>query len=163
MEKIYLFAEETKRVIAEAVALSGCTVPVHEIEVQYQPAPHRPPSGLPTARQAVYAFFYKSTCLKVGKAGPLSAARFTSQHYGPHAPNTLAKSIVGGKDRLLPIVSSEAAGDLQTDDEKLIGQWLKKHASRLNVIIPATAGPHVLSLIEAVLQCRFGPLFERRR
>lgn len=68
-----------------------------DVRIEVLSAPHRRPSRLPEGRQAVYAFFLGDTCLKVGKAGPKTAARFISQHYGFNAPSTLAtdrKSVV---------------------------------------------------------------------
>ena len=44
---------------------------------------------------AVYVFSEKSQVLKVGKVGPNSQARYTSQHYNPKsARSTLAKSLL---------------------------------------------------------------------
>jgi hypothetical protein len=60
--------------------------PAH-VRHELLPAPHRRPSSLPPGLQVVYAFLLGDRCLKVGKAGPKTQARFTSQHYGsPSSP-----------------------------------------------------------------------------
>jgi hypothetical protein len=56
-------------------------------------APHRP-VALPKGWQGIYAFRWNSQWLKIGKAGPNSAARWLSHHYGPlRAMSTLAFSL----------------------------------------------------------------------
>ena len=74
--------------------LAGVTLQPDDIKIELLPAPHTKPSSLPPVMQAAYAFFLNAHCLKVGKAGPKTQARFTSQHYGASAPSTLAKSIL---------------------------------------------------------------------
>lgn len=152
--------KELQPMIATLAEQEGCKLSPNEVGVEWLPAPHRPPSSLPINKQGIYCFFFGPICLKVGKAGPRSSARYTSQHYGPNAPSTLSKAIIKGKNRLLALVSGEARIGLQTNDAKLIGQWLKTYTGRLNVLIPAGAGPRVLSLIEIALQHRFQPIFE---
>jgi hypothetical protein len=110
--------------------------------------------------QAVYCFFLGDKCLKAGKAGPQSAARFTSQHYGLNALSALAKSILKARDRVAEMLKDELRDELHTTNEEVIGDWIEKHTARLNVLLPASVGPHALSLVEAFLHCRFQPMFE---
>lgn len=58
-----------------------------DVRAELSPAPHKRPASLPSGTQAVYTFFLGDRCLKVGKAGPKTQARFTSQHYGINAPS----------------------------------------------------------------------------
>lgn len=94
-----------------------------DIEVELLPAPHKPPSKLPSGKFAVYAFFRGKDCLKIGKAGTNSQARYVSQHYGFSAPSTLAKSIYSDRDGLtLASKAAELFDRSQTDEKRqLIG------------------------------------------
>jgi hypothetical protein len=62
----------------KVAALAG--VPVSESDILYESlsAPHIRPKRLPAGKKGVYVFASATRCLKVGKVGPKSAARFTS-------------------------------------------------------------------------------------
>lgn len=135
----------------EAASLAGVKISPSEILVQEIPAPHRPPSALPKGMLAVYVFMFGDRCLKVGKAGPKSAARFCYQHYGVNrAPSTLAASLVKAK--------FASNGHVVTADT--VAEWICAYTSRINFLLPARYGVTVLSLLEAFVQCRLDPEFE---
>ena len=131
--------------------LAGANLVEDNLAIQILPAPHRPPSSLPDGKMAVYIFFWDEKCLKVGKVGQNSNARYTSQHYNPRSSNSnLAKSILLGKDKLgLPSVS-----------ESNIGAWIKSNTDRINILLDSRHGIPVLTLLESFLQCRLRPYFE---
>lgn len=149
------FREAANRVglLGEDVALS------HEC----LPAPHRPPSRLPSGSCAVYVFSlssaYGSTCpagpnrvLKVGKVGMNSAARFCSQHYLPgSAGSNLAKSLLA--ERLLwsylGIEQLDATG---------IKRWMCEHLDRDHVFVVGQAG--LEREVERYFRGCLGPVFE---
>lgn len=122
-----------------------------DIEVETLKAPHRPPSRLPSGKMAVYVFSYGGIVLKVGKAGPKSGARYTSQHYNAaSAPSTLAASLLKDGRRIgVTGLTVETVGD-----------WVKKHTDRRNFILRAECGTLSLALLETFLQCRLKPCFE---
>lgn len=128
-------------------------VPISEEEISYLdlPAPHKPPKTLPKGKTAVYVFFWKDLCLKVGKVGPKSQARYVSQHYNPESSRSnLAKSLLEAKDSLgLPHLSPST-----------IGTWIKHNVDRLDFLIDEAHGVPVLNLFESFLQCRLKPEFE---
>lgn len=148
-----MIAVRSSEIVADFVkvaALAGISIPASDIEFVELPAPHRPPSSLPAGKLAVYVFMHGARCLKVGKAGPKSAARYCSQHYGAmRAPSTLARSLVqaqfGGSTPL---------------DEANIAAWIRANTDRVNFLIPSSYGVAVLSLLEAFIQCRLKPEFE---
>ena len=74
--------------------LAGDSIRRDEIVVEFLDAPHRAPSRLPIGKMAIYGFWRDGAWLKIGKAGPKSQARYTSQHYGINAMSTLAKSLI---------------------------------------------------------------------
>jgi hypothetical protein len=84
--------------------LADDPVKINEIKVEYFCAPHRPPANLPAGMMAVYAFWWDGVWLKVGKVGPNSQARYTSQHYNAgSAQSTLAGSMINDPQmRTLP-------------------------------------------------------------
>ena len=87
----------------------------------------------------------------VGKVGPNSKARYTSQHYNPKSSNSnLAKSILKEKENL----------GLAHLDEANVGAWIKKETDRTNLLLDATIGIPILSFLESFLQCRLRPQFE---
>ena len=139
---------------------AGYDIADADIQYEWTPAPHHPPSSLPTGMQAVYCFILGDQCLKVGKAGPNSAARYVSHHYGASAPSTLAKSIASARDAAMQVLRRNQRDALDTTDIRSVGAWIRNNTGRLNVLAPASAGPNALSLIEAFLQCRLKPLFE---
>jgi hypothetical protein len=135
----------------KVVALAGISLPPTALSVEALPAPHKPPSSLPKGKAAVYVFIWNGVCLKVGKVGPKSQARFTSQHYSPASSNSnLAKSLVIGQGKL----------GLSGITEANIGSWIKGNVDRFNILLSIEAGIPVLTLLESFLQCRLQPVFE---
>ena len=134
-----------------AAELAGLDIKQRDIHIENLQAPHVPPSTLPSGKMAVYVFHWGDRCLKVGKVGPKSQARYTSQHYSPRSSNSnLAKSIL--KDK-----SVMGINDI---DEHTVGNWVKQNTDRVNFLIPESFGIPLLSLLEAFLQCRLKPCFE---
>lgn len=78
--------------------LSGVPISEKDVEIAILNAPHQPPKVLPKGKMAIYIFFHGTECLKIGKVGPKSQPRYTSQHYNPNSSNSnLAKSILKDK------------------------------------------------------------------
>ena len=128
--------------------LAGVSLSEDEITAEVLQAPHKPPKNLPPGKMSVYVFSLGEKCLKVGKAGPRSKARYTSQHYNPKSSNSnLSKSIFKVK----------ADFGLAHLDENSVGDWIKKNTDRINFIIDESLGIPVLSLLESYLQCRLKP------
>ena len=119
--------------------------------VEFCPAPHHPPSRLPVGMMAVYGFWWNGEWLKIGKVGPNTNARYTSQHYNPNsAGSTLAGSLV--KDiRMVGI--PDFAGSTP-------GDWIKSATRRVNILVPTDSGGELLSPLEAFLHERFQPGYE---
>ena len=135
----------------KVVALAGVALPPAALSLETLPAPHKPPSTLPSGKMAVYVFVWNGRCLKVGKVGPKSQARFTSQHYSPTSSNSnLAKSLVAGHGKL----------GLSGISESNAGAWIKANVDRVNFFLSAECGIPVLTLLESFLQCRLNPVFE---
>jgi hypothetical protein len=101
---------------------------------------------------AVYAFWGDGEWLKIGKVGPNSGPRYTSQHYNPASANSnLAKSTLH-----CPSISSHPA--FRSDAP---GDWIKSHCHRANLLLPATHSQELLSCLEVFLHLRLKPRFER--
>jgi hypothetical protein len=131
--------------------LAGIDIQHKDIQIESLSAPHIPPNILPPGKMAVYVFHWGNRCLKVGKVGPKSKARYTSQHYSPNSSNSdLAKSIL--KDEL--------AMGITEIDEHTVRNWVKQNTDRVNFLIPESVGIPLLPLLEAFLQCRLRPCFE---
>lgn len=98
---------------------------------------------------AVYAFWSEGGWLKVGKVGPNSNARYTSQHYlAGSAPSTLAGSLM----RSPPTDNGF--------DPAQAGAWIRERTCRVNILLPAHQPRELLSLLEAFLHLRLRPRFE---
>lgn len=131
--------------------LSGISVSPDEFTVESLPAPHRPPTRLPVGRMAVYVFCHRGRTLKVGKVGPNSGPRYTSQHYNPNsAPSTLAASLLSAGDNI----------GIQGITEAGVGDWIKANTDRYNFLLDSKHPIRLLTLLEAFLQCRLSPAFE---
>lgn len=131
--------------------LAGIQINDEDIQIENLIAPHTPPSSLPNGRMAVYVFFWNNQCLKVGKVGSKSQARFTSQHYHHKSSNSnLSKSVLKDKS---------AMGISQIDEES-VGDWIRQNTDRINFLLPDKLGIPTLSLLEAFLHCRMQPRFE---
>jgi len=126
--------------------LAGISILLSEIEIIEL---HKPRS-LPVGKQAIYLFMYDERCLKVGKVGPKSSARYCSQHYGIKARSTLAKSLIKNQSRL-------GLSDIDTSN---VGEWICQNTKRINILIPAKYSVALLSLLESFIQCRLNPEFE---
>ena len=131
-------------------ALAGLDIPRSDIEVAVLVTPHRPPSSLPSGKLGVYVFMFGNRCLKVGKAGPNSVARFCSQHYGTNAPSTLAKSLL----------KSQSSVGMTSLDSSNIKTRICENTTRLNFLLASMHGVFALSLLESFVQCRLRPEFE---
>lgn len=142
-----LFLEDFHRV----AGMAGVSLALDAIAIERCPAPHVPPKTLPPGTMAVYVFSFGPHVLKVGKVGPNSAARYTAQHYNAgSAKSTLAASLIKHGERI------GVAGLNETN----VPGWIREHTDRVNFILDASLGVHVLNLLEAFLQCRLRPQFE---
>jgi hypothetical protein len=131
--------------------LAGINLSRNAITIQTLSAPHKSPSSLPKGKMAVYVFFWREKCLKVGKVGPKSQARYTSQHYSPSSSKSnLARSIISArKEHGLPRVS-----------ESKVGSWIKSNVDRVNLLLDSEYGILMVTLLESFIQCRLKPIFE---
>jgi len=132
--------------------LAGNPISKADFEVEYLPAPHRPPTRLPAGKMAAYGFWGDGVWLKIGRTGPKSKARFTSQHYNPgSAMSTLAGSLAKDPHRLTVI-----GFDLHAP-----GAWIITATHRVNILLPAHKQIKLLALLEAFLHLRLRPRYER--
>lgn len=143
--------EQTLADFATVARLAGITLDSGDMRIEALPAPHAPPTRLPAGTMAVYVFTHGADVLKVGKVGPKSQARYTSQHYNAgSAKSTLAASMIADAERL-GLGEADIAG---------IGDWIRTNVDRINILLPARLGIPVLSLLESFLQCRLRPRYE---
>ena len=132
--------------------LAGEPIRLDEIQVEFLPAPHKQPSNLPIGKMAIYAFWSNNEWLKIGQAGPKSAARYISQHYNPNSSmSNLAKSLA----------NDIRMKDILKFDSHNAGQWVKASTCRVNILMPANRRQELLSLLEAFLHARLRPRYER--
>jgi len=135
----------------EVARLAGISLRASAVTIQRLSSPHKQPAALPAGKCAVYIFLWKGQCLKVGKAGPKSHARYTSQHYNyASSQSNLSKSLFASRESLALHELSEAES----------GSWIKANTERVNLLIDAACGMPVLTLLEAFVQCRLSPRFE---
>lgn len=143
--------DQTLADFAIVARLAGVSLAADEIRIEALSAPHAPPTRLPAGQMAVYVFTHGQDVLKVGKVGPKSQARYTSQHYNPgSAQSTLAASMIADAERI----------GLGEADRAEIGNWIRTNVDRVNILLPASLGVPVLTLLESFLQCRLRPRYE---
>lgn len=142
---------------------AGLQISLKAINPEFHPAPHRQPVGLPLLKQALYWFSIEGICLKVGKAGPNSNARYTSQHYNPRSSNSnLAKSILTRSYVLKEVLPAIKYNEIDMLNEETVGMWIKDNTSRCNLLIDAALNQVALSFLETFVQVRLSPLYEGR-
>lgn len=116
-----------------------------EVELKYLGVPHEP-SKLEDNQMGVYIFFKDNKCLKIGKAGLNSKARWNSHHYNPKSSDSnLAKSLLNDSETLL---------------EENIGDYIRKNICRVEFTINDNVPEHTLNLLEAYLLFKLNPKFE---
>lgn len=131
--------------------LAGDSISNAAITTEFLSASHSPPTRLPSGKMAVYGFWGDGEWLKIGKAGPNSNARYTSQHYNPDsAPSTLAGSL--RSDKRMSVVAGF--------DPRTPGAWIRASTHRVNILIAVHRRKELLSLLEAFLHLRLKPRYE---
>jgi hypothetical protein len=131
--------------------LAGDEIARADLVIEYSAALHRAPTQLPAGKMAVYGFWSDSGWLKVGRVGPRSKARYTNHHYNLRsARSTLAGSLV--KDANMLTVAGF--------DPKTPGVWIKSATHRVNILMPDSRRPALLSLMEAFLHLSLRPRYE---
>lgn len=114
-------------------------------------APHCQPTRLPPGMMAVYCFWGDGVWLKVGKAGPKSNARYTSQHYGKNrALSSLARSLCG----------DERMASMEGFNPADPAKWIKAATHRVNLLLSTQRPVSLLGLLEAFLHARLNPRYE---
>lgn len=134
----------------KVAALAGKPLPEGAIEVRYWGAPHTI-QYLEENKMAVYVFVLNGMCLKVGKVGPKSQARYVSHHYNPSSSQSnLAKSLLAHRHK----------AQFAMVPENDLGDWIKEKVERTNFILDKNIGIPALNLLESFLQYRLDPYFE---
>lgn len=133
-----------------AATLAGVRLSRDDLTVEFRPAPHHQPGSLPAGMMAVYGFWWDGAWLKIGKAGPKSGPRYVSHHYNLSAPSTLAKSLAADS-AMLAVPGFDPAAP---------GVWMRRATCRVNILLPASQDPKLLSFLEAFLHLRLQPRYE---
>lgn len=111
---------------------------------------------LPKGRAAVYGFWGDGEWLKIGHAGPKTAARYESQHYNPDSNgSTFAKSLLRHHQ------VSEIDGFTPENPKK----WILASTHRFNVLFKHDENHNsdrLRKLLEAFLIARLEPRYEGR-
>ena len=131
--------------------LAGFSLAASDLTIESLSAPHRPPTRLPPGTMAVYLFRHQGRVLKIGKAGPNSNARYTSQHYSPGAAqSTLAASLLKRGTEI----------GIREVTDSTVGDWIRENTDRCNLLLDSGYPIRLLTLLESFLQCRLDPVFE---
>lgn len=132
-------------------------------EVSWLPAPHKP-NPLPPNMQGVYVILAPLGCLKVGKAGPKSKARFNSHHYRANSTiSCLANSILADRSLLKELFSNSMHAEIDALNKENIHFWLKQNTSRMEFTMSSTESMHALNFLEAFLQFKLNPVYEGKK
>ena len=141
--------DSMKQDLIKAIILTNTNINPDWIEIEDLGCPHNP-QNLPNEKMAVYMFFHKEECLKIGKAGADSNSRYKNQHYNPNnSGSNLAKSILFDKTFTVKGLS-----------DKNVGNWIKNNTKRINVLLKMETGIFVLNFVESYFQLKFKPKYE---
>jgi hypothetical protein len=118
------------------------------------------PNKLNENESGVYIFLHRDICLKVGKAGAKSQARWSYHHYGTErAKSTLAKSICRKKSEFKKYFTEEFYNEIDRLNDSNIEEWMKKNLTRVELILTCS-NKFELNLLEALAQIKLNPIFE---
>ena len=139
--------------VEEITKVLGNELKTEDYYIEDMGCPHEQPERLPEGYVAIYVFAYYSEgeyeFLKIGKANENSNARFTSQHYGFRANNTLARSICADEKFQKKGITEEN-----------VRQWMLQNLHRINILIKADCGRAMTELVEAIFHYSFRPRYE---
>ena len=143
------YQKEFKDIIVAVSSALGQPIDLDEIEIIDRGVPHTP-ANLKPGTMGVYTFLYKDQFLKIGKAGPNSNPRFSSQHYNPGSSSScLADSILEDPDMTVHNLTV-----------KSVGKWIKQNCRRIDILIGAGLDIFTLELIESSLHYKYKPKYE---
>ena len=135
------------------VRTTGINMRREHIFIEVLEMPHEP-TPLPPGKVAVFVFSDTDRVLKVSMAGPNSNARYQSQHYGVNrAPSTLAQSLLNDRD----------AVQRHRLNEDNVGDWIKRHTDRVNLILGKDFYPPTLIELKDFVLRRLNPVYEGRQ
>lgn len=155
-------ASRLRQCLLKAAELGRVDIAPSEIEIRFQDPPHDRPS-LPFWSQAIYVFRLRSLYLKVGRAGPNSRSRMSTQHYTASTEYSLANLISENAEPLMEELSREEVQSLEALPVDRVGEWIANNCGRINIFIPAEYPRTTANLFEAVLLSRFDPCYEGPR
>ncbi|QXE92805.1 hypothetical protein KP001_09915 [Geomonas subterranea] len=120
------------------------------------------PTSLQRGTCGVYVFLTDTQCLKVGKAGGKSKARWNSHHYclDETTPSTLPKSILRHKNVIKKFFPPEAHREIDVLSKISIQDWIKNNLSLIEFVIEDSGDKFALSLLEALAQYSLKPVYE---
>jgi hypothetical protein len=143
--------DDCLRDFLDVARLAGEPIALADFRVEFLEAPHAQPGRFPDGAVAVYGFWHAGTWLKIGKAGPQTHARYSYQHYrAGSARSTLAGSLL----------ADGSMSDLLSADSVNVSEWIRSSTNRVNILLPASRGSALLSLLEAFLHVRLKPRYE---
>ena len=120
------------------------------------------PTPLSKDRHGVYVFYNENNCFKVGKAGPNSQARWSSNHYHVYKTtrSSLAKSILYNKEKVKKYYQPVHYVGINRLDNTNIKEWMKSNLSRIELTISYNSNELELNLLEAIALYKLKPIFE---
>ena len=136
----------------------GKTIDLDKMKFEYQKMGHATPK-FNNGKMYIYSFWFngEDVPLKIGKAGPKSRARYTSQHYNKNS----AKSCLAGKIAADTAFCNKHGIDTDTEPLK---KWIHANCHRLNIEMPYDPqngyDMFTLELIEAILHNIYKPKCE---
>ncbi|MDX1985010.1 MAG: hypothetical protein SFV51_32360, partial [Bryobacteraceae bacterium] len=146
-------------------AAQGAGVPIRldQVRAEILPAPHRQPKNLPPGKQAIYWFCLGSRTLKVGRVGPKSGPRYTSQHYNSKSSQSnLAKSVLKNRTIVQALAPPDCEKLLRNVSDGTVGDWIKHSTTRINLILDSNLTDRTVSFLESLIHQWLNPVFEGR-
>lgn len=143
------YVSEIYDTIVDVTRSLGEEIDTSKIQIIDRGFPHLPKSLMP-GKMGVYVFIYGDQFLKIGKAGPMSKARFLSHHYNPHSSlSNLAASILMDMEMALLGITGNT-----------VGSWIKTNCRRIDIFLDISLGYFTLELVEAILHYKYKPKYE---
>ena len=147
---------EAEQIAAEFTDLSGVGC---EVRFLKRGKTHKA-SALKENQEGVYVFLNDWYCLKVGKVGSKSQARWGSQHYllDEGTRSSLPKSFMKDEEKFKKAFNNTQ--DIRTICKETIREFVENNTDRVEFVLSDQKDHRAVNLLEAYVQFKLNPVYE---
>lgn len=150
--------------ILEVFSVLGKKIDINQINIIPLHKGHSTPK-FNKGKMYVYSFWFENNekeiiPLKIGKAGPKSAARYTSHHYNMNSSQSCLAKRISKDDNF---ITENNLMEISKDSKEL-NKWIKENCHRIDIEMPFDENNnfdlYTLELVEAIFHNLYKPKYE---